>query len=301
MTGFGRAVVDGDLGTQDAAEGARTRWVIEVRSVNHRGFDLKVRCPDLDPSLEGELARAVRAVVERGTVTVAIREEKALPSGLDPARIRDTFAALEKVRIDAGIVAPVDLATVAAFLSIDPMGAGGGTSAGSVRHDESAATAIRAGLRRALDELLATRETEGASLVADIGARLGRVATLVQSVEDAAKDTPTRFGRRLKERLAVLHDAPGFDPGRVAQEIALLAERLDVSEEVVRLRAHLEQLGLLLKSAVPTGRKLDFVLQEAAREINTIGSKAQDAAIAALVIDCKAELEKIREQAQNIE
>lgn len=290
MTGFGRAVVDGEA----RAPGPGARWVVEIRSVNHRGFDLKVRGPDVDPSLEAEIARAVRTVVERGTVTVAIHEERTLPVGLDVARIREVLGALESIRAEARIAAPVDLATVAAFLACDP-----GTSGGPP--PETMAAPIRRGIARALDELVATRTTEGAALAADLGGRLERMGGLVRSIEEAARDLPARFGRRLKERLATLHGSPGFDAGRVAQEIALLADRLDVSEELVRLRTHLEQLGALLGSPGSIGRKLDFVIQEAAREVNTIGSKAQDAGIAGLVIDCKAELEKIREQAQNIE
>jgi uncharacterized protein (TIGR00255 family) len=290
MTGFGRSVVDGDRATQ-------ARWVVEVRSVNHRGFDLKIRSPDVDPGIEADIARAVRAVVERGTVTVAVREEHTLPAGLDLGRIRELLSTLEKIRVEAGVAAPVDLGTVAAFLACDP---NAGSSSGAHRADETAA-AIRAGVATALEELVATREREGAALATDLSARLERVGQVVASIDEAARDVPARFARRLKERLVSLHDAPGFDAGRVAQEIALLAERLDVSEEVVRLRAHLEQLGLLARSTASVGRKLDFVLQEAAREVNTIGSKAQDAAIGALVIDCKAELEKIREQAQNVE
>jgi len=291
MTGFGRAVVDGP----PHVSGGGGRWIVEMRSVNHRGFDLKVRGPDIDPALEAEIARAVRTAVERGTVTVAIREERTLPAGLDAGRIRETLAALEAIRIEARIAAPVDLATVAAFLASDPTARADGTPA-----DAFAATLVSA-VARALDELVATRTSEGAVLAADLTARLERMGQLLSSIEGAARDLPARFGRRLKERLAALHDTPGFDPARVAQEIALLADRLDVSEELVRLRAHLDQLGLLIRSAGSVGRKLDFVIQEAAREVNTIGSKAQDAGIAALVIDCKAELEKIREQAQNVE
>jgi len=290
MTGFGRAVVDGSRNVP----GGAGRWIVEMRSVNHRGFDLKVRGPDIDPALEADIARAVRGVVERGTVTVAIREELALPAGLDVSRVRETLAALEAIRVEARIAAPVDLATVAAFLASDP------AARTDVAPDALAAT-LRSGVTRALEELVATRTTEGAVLAVDLAARLERMGHLVSSIEGAARDLPARFGRRLKERLAALHDAPGFDPTRVAQEIALLADRLDISEELVRLRAHLDQLGVLLGAAGSVGRKLDFVIQEAAREVNTIGSKAQDAGIAALVIDCKAELEKIREQAQNVE
>ena len=121
------------------------------------------------------------------------------------------------------------------------------------------------------------------------------------AVATAAAAVPSRFARRLEEKLAALRDAPGFDPGRVAQEVALLADRLDVSEELVRLGAHLDHFGHLLAAAGAVGRKLDFVIQEIGRELNTIASKSQDAGVAALVIDAKAELERMREQAQNVE
>ena len=273
MTGFGRAVVDGPSNVP----GGGGRWIVEMRSVNHRGFDLKVRGPDIDPALEADIARAVRAVVERGTVTVAIREERTLPAGVDVGRVRETLAALEAIRVEARIETPVDLATVAAFLAADPTARGNGMA------PDALAATLRAGVARALDELLATRSTEGTVLAADLASRLERMGQLLSSIESAARDLPVRFGRRLKERLAALHDSPGFDPTRVAQEIALLADRLDVSEEIVRLRAHLDQLGLHLKAEGSVGRKLDFVIQEAAREVNTIGSKAQDVAIAALL------------------
>jgi uncharacterized protein (TIGR00255 family) len=160
---------------------------------------------------------------------------------------------------------------------------------------------LRNGVESAVRELVATRQLEGVALQADMTQRVRRVAVVVDAIEQAAQAVPARFARRLTERLAVLVETPGFDPGRVAQEVAVLAERLDVSEEIVRLRAHLEQFDALMKAPGAVGRKLDFVLQEIAREVNTIGSKAQDASIAGQVIECKAELEKIREQAQNIE
>jgi uncharacterized protein (TIGR00255 family) len=123
----------------------------------------------------------------------------------------------------------------------------------------------------------------------------------VGQIRDASAVLPERFAKRIEERLAGLRGQPGFEPARVAQEAALMAERLDVTEELVRLGAHLAHMGELLRAAGAVGRKLDFVVQEVGRELNTIGSKSQDAAVAALVIDGKAELEKLREQAQNVE
>jgi uncharacterized protein (TIGR00255 family) len=290
MTGFGRAAADIDRPGRP-----RLRWLVEIRTVNHRAFDLKLRCPDMEPALEAELSRVVRAAIERGAVTVAIREERPATTGLDADRIHATALALENVRRQAGLSTPVDLSAVAAFLSLDAGAAGGG-----LRHEESW-PALRTAVGKALAELVASRDAEGAALREDLLARAARVSKMVGLIEVAARTVPERFARRLKERLSALYEAPGFDAGRVAQEMALLAERLDVSEELVRLRTHLNHLTGLLDEAGPVGRKLDFVLQEIAREINTIGSKAQDAEIGGHVIECKAELEKIREQAQNIE
>jgi uncharacterized protein (TIGR00255 family) len=161
--------------------------------------------------------------------------------------------------------------------------------------------ALRPGLERALAELVATRKREGAALTEDIRGRLGVLRALVGQIRAAAATLPDRFTRRIEERLATLRGQPGFEPARVAQEAALMAERLDVSEELVRLETHLGHLDELLRAPGAVGRKVDFVVQEVGRELNTIGSKAQDAGVAGLVIDGKAELEKLREQAQNIE
>jgi uncharacterized protein (TIGR00255 family) len=291
MTGFGRKVA-----VVDQAGHLALRLVVEIRSVNHRGFDLKIRCPEPDPTSEIEITRAVRAVVERGAVTVAIHDDRPARGGfLDVDRVRDMYAALEQIRLDARVTAPVDLATVAAFLAGD-IGA-----AGPSLYGEKLWNAVRPAVEAALAELLATRTSEGAALRVDLSGRAARLAELVEKLEAAVQPIPGRFARRLQEKLAALQDAPGYDPGRTAQEVALLADRLDVSEEIVRLRTHLRHFRELLDAEGSVGRKLDFVLQEIGREINTVGSKAQDAAVAGHVIEGKAELEKIREQAQNIE
>jgi uncharacterized protein (TIGR00255 family) len=286
MTGFGRASVDvGAAGTG--------RFRIEIRSVNHRGLDLKIRTPLPDAFSEAELGRAVRAAVERGSVTVHIREESpAARGGIDEGRLRQVHAALERLRAELGVAEPVGLGDVAAFMST---GGGGGLEG------EALWEVLRPGVERALAELIATRRREGEALTEDIGARVGQLRMLVAQLREATAVLPERFARRLEERLAALRGQPGFEPARVAQEAALMAERLDVSEELVRLATHLQHLSELTRAPGAVGRKLDFVVQEVGRELNTIGSKAQDAGVAALVIEGKAELEKVREQAQNVE
>jgi uncharacterized protein (TIGR00255 family) len=285
MTGFGRAVVDIDAG--------RGRLRVEIRSVNHRGLDLKVRAAEPDAFCEAEIGRAVRAAVERGSITVHVRDE-APPAraGIDEARAKQVFEALVKLSGELGISATPSLESVAAFM---PGGGAGGLEG------ETLWEALRPAVEKALAELVAARQREGAALAADIGARIARLGELVGQIRTAAAALPERFARRIEERLAALRGQPGFEPARIAQEAALMAERLDVSEELVRLETHLAHLTDLVRAPGAVGRKLDFVVQEVGRELNTIGSKAQDAGVAGLVIDGKAELEKLREQAQNVE
>ena len=290
MTGFGRGI----------AEAGARRLVVEIRSLNGRGSDVKVRGRDGDipASVETEIVRAVRARVARGTVSVTIREEGIdAPDGLiDLAVVRQAHEVLETLRRELGLAQPVDLATVAAFLA--------GPGARPVRRDEMTWDGVRPAVDQALQEVQATRAREGAALSADLRQRFDRLRELAAKIAQAASGLPTRAARKLEERLAaVVTSGTVLDPARLAQEVAILTEKLDVSEELVRLRTHLDHLGGLLAATAPeaAGRKIDFFVQEVGREINTIGSKVQDAPIAALVVESKAELEKLREQAQNIE
>lgn len=288
MTGYGRSAPSGSQLDSGAA------WAVEIRSVNHRGFDLKIRSDEPDAYCDSEITRLVRTAVERGTVSVNVRTAGIATNLLDVERIRRTYQTLERVRQDVGMAGTVDLATVAAFLT-------NATADRNSCRGEEMWIILRPVVETALADLVATRTREGTALRADMAARASLFAEIVTRIEGAVTPVPGRFARRLEERLAALRDTPGYEPGRVAQEIALMAERLDVSEELVRLKTHLAHFDALLDSSVAVGRKLDFVIQEMGREINTVGSKAQDAAVAAQIIEGKAELEKIREQAQNIE
>jgi len=283
MTGFGRS---------SAAVGDR-RLTVEIRSVNHRGLDVKVRGAEVDAFCDTEIARAVRAAVERGAITVQIREESAgNNASVDEGRVRAMFTSLERLRRELGIAEPVTLATVGAFM---------GENAVLGLSGEALWEALREPVAIALRELAATRGQEGQSLAADLESHRLRLVSIAAEVRDRAADRPDRFRRRLEERLSSLRDQPGFEPGRLAQEAALMAERLDVSEELVRLDTHLVSFAQLAREGGAIGRKLDFVIQEIGRELNTIGSKAQDAGVAGLIIEAKAELEKLREQVQNVE
>jgi uncharacterized protein (TIGR00255 family) len=291
MTGFGRAV---------AALGART-VSLEIRSLNHRGLDVKVRAHDLRlaPEIEIEMLRMVRARITRGSVAINVGDEgtAGAAAGVDLARVRQIHAALEGLRQELRLASPITLDTVGQYLAASRTIPGAELPA-------SCSPDLGAALAAALDGLLAMRAQEGAAIVADLRGRLHNLRELVEKIAGLAAAVPGRAARRLEERLAVLAaTTPAIDPGRLAHEVALLAERLDVSEEIARLRAHFEHLGLLLEgqSKDAPGRRIDFLAQEIGRELNTLGGKIQDATIAALVIDGKAELEKLREQAQNIE
>jgi uncharacterized protein (TIGR00255 family) len=287
MTGHGRGVV----------ERAGRRATVEIRSVNHRFFDLKLRTGPLEPALEDRVVQAVRRRAERGAFTVAVRDESASGPGKDSVRVdvalaRGAFAALEELRRELGLATPVSLEQIAALPGVLVIG-------------ESTADpeAVAAAAEQALDELTAMRKREGDILARDLEARLDRLAAFAAEVKRMSADAPAEQGRRLGERLAKLlaGGSQSVDEQRLAQEIAVLADRMDVTEELVRLASHIEQARALIKEDVPVGRKLDFLVQELGREINTIGSKSQAAEIARRVVEAKAELEKIREQVQNVE
>ncbi|HEY0710179.1 MAG TPA: YicC/YloC family endoribonuclease [Polyangia bacterium] len=303
MTGFGRAV---------ASAGAR-RIVVEVRSVNHRGLEVKVRGRGLSAAAEVEAIRFVRSKCSRGSVQVAIDDEReagseARDDDLAPARLQALHTRLEQLRQQLGGLDGkiVDLMTLQAFVRLER-----DRSANAQPQPEPLTwEQIQPAVAEAVDQLRRFRSTEGQALAGELRMRAGRLAALVDEVRPKLPSSAERARTRLLERVttfaASLGEPSGIDPGRMAQEVALLADRLDVTEEMARLDAHLARLHESLAGSLPergegVGRPLEFLLQELGRELNTLGTKAQDAEISALVIASKAELEKIREQAQNIE
>jgi uncharacterized protein (TIGR00255 family) len=298
MTGFGRA--------QGTVEGRAV--AIEIRSVNHRALDVKVRSRSVSAAVEVQIIRAVRAALARGSVQVSLdelpevgeRDERGRGAGGVPLeRIRATHAGLEQLRRQLGLPQPVDLATVASFLRLER------DRPGEVTPLEW--QALEPLFAQALAALQQARAQEGQSLAAELRLRAGRLDEIVIELRENTRHIPARAQQRLIERLEQgLRAAAGsaVDAGRLAQEVALMADRLDVTEELARLEAHRLRLHDLLVGTPGregVGRTLDFLLQELGRELNTLGSKSQDADVSALVIAGKAELEKIREQAQNIE
>ncbi len=270
---------------------------VEVRAVNQKFCEVKVRVPRELAALEVEVAKAVKERLARGGVDVAVR--RAGSAGVVAPRVDVALAesyarAFAELKERLGIPGGVALADV---LSAD----------GVVRLDErqvdvvAGREALRRGIAAALDALVAMRAREGEALARDLSARLDTVEALVARVASLAPQTVEHHRARLAERIQELTRGLPLDPARLAQEVALFADRTDVAEELTRLVSHVGQARALLDSDEPAGRKLDFLVQEMHREANTIGSKSQSAEIAAVVVALKAEVERMREQVQNVE
>lgn len=282
MTGFGRGV----------AEQARVRATVDIRGVNHRFLDLKLRGGPLSPALEEAISTRVRAAVERGSVTVSVHLVRT--SGAPRINFQAAGAAhvqLAELARTLGMPGP-DLALVLA----QP-----GVVALAEDDHEAPDACVLSATDAALAQLQTMRDAEGEALAREIAARLGELAALRERIAHLARAVPETVQARLRERLDKLLGEQPVDPGRLAQEVALLADRADVTEELVRLASHLVQARALVVAKEPAGRRLDFLVQELGRELNTIGSKSAIAEITAQVVEGKAVLEKVREQVQNVE
>lgn len=294
MTGYGR-------GKSDVDGSAVT---VEIRSVNHRFLDLKMRGASLEPKHEEALRRRIGEHVTRGAISVSIRVDRLAGQSalqVDTAAAQSVHQQLTALAQILGIDGDIPLSLICKQPGVMVARA----------PDESEAEAEAAAIGQcileaagtALVELASMRDAEGASLQQDIETRLATLGGLASELGELAKDSPAQAQKRLEDRIAKLlkNSNVEVDDTRLAQEVAVLADRLDVTEELVRLASHFEQLGLLVKETEPVGRRLDFLVQELGREFNTVTSKSQSAHVARLVVDAKAELEKIREQVQNVE
>ncbi|HTS80630.1 MAG TPA: YicC/YloC family endoribonuclease [Myxococcaceae bacterium] len=288
MTGFGTG----------RARAGEEEISVEVRAVNHKHLEVKVRLPRELSALEPAVLKAVRARCVRGAVEVAVRRSAGTASGavptVDAAMAR---AWREALRVVARSVELADVPTAAQIAQLP----------GVVRMEEAvtdlavADGALERALDDALNALVAMREREGRALQADLSARIQRVATLAGEVAALAPRTVETYRARLQERLADLLKGAPVDEARLVQEVALFAERTDVAEEATRLQAHLEAFRAFLGGGEPAGRRMDFLVQEMHREVNTTGSKSQSTDVSTRVVELKAELERIREQVQNVE
>ena len=288
MTGYGRC--------QESLNGRVI--TVEIKAVNHRYFEFSCRVPRAYGFLEERLKKLVQASVSRGKVDVYVSitqsEGPDVSVSLNEPMLRSYLAALRRMSEEYDVTDDISVSLLARNTDLFQV----------LRQDEDAEEIWRdvsgtAG--RALDAFLAMRAEEGANLTQDLLARVDSIVATLPQIEEASKRTCEIYHENLTAMLKELLGSVPLDEGRVITEVALYADRINVTEEVVRLRSHAAALAELLRSNAPSGRKMDFLLQEMNREINTIGSKSQIREIAMLVVENKAELEKIREQVQTLE
>lgn len=302
MTGFARA----------AASFEGVQVTVEVRSVNHRFLEVVVKAPRAYSALERDVKGVVQNLVRRGRIELFISRESvstgaaasepsaaiAVPAGVDAA-VQVYLATCR--RFGASAATSVDgLSTFIGQLLLRELGGSQEVSEVSEQEQHGVVELVRS----ATDALVEMRRVEGGALAEDISLRLATLTKQREEIIAKGLHAPARLRERLLERLAALApDLAAVSPDRLAQEVAFLADRVDIAEELSRLEIHLKQFATLIKDGHSdgVGRKLDFMTQEIGRELNTIASKAQDAAVQQIVVEAKAELERIREQVQNIE
>jgi uncharacterized protein (TIGR00255 family) len=291
MTGYGRA--------RETRSGRDI--TVEVRSVNNRYLDCAVKLPRAYIFAEDAVKTAVGRYVSRGKVdvfiTVDVLEAEETVVTVNEPLAKSYLAALGRLReLDGGRllqdrVSATDLARLPDVLTVSK----------APEDLETVSADLCAVLEEALTAYTAMRETEGRRLAEDIAGRLDTIEELTAHVEERSPQTVAEYREKLTERMREVLESTTIDESRILTEAAIYADKVAVDEETVRLRSHLAQLRDMLKSGEPVGRKLDFLIQELNRESNTIGSKCSDVTIARDVVALKAEIEKIREQVQNIE
>lgn len=287
MTGYGRgqAQVDG------------LSFSIEIKAVNHRYGDINVKAPRLMAQYEADIKKRISERLKRGKIDVFISQDTAAGLMAVPVvneAVVDAYkVAFENLKKISGLDGEIGLEFLASQKDVL-------TFQEEEVDSDALKTCLVEALDAALDALMEMRLKEGSATAVDIENRLQLLAAELSEIEVCAPRVPVEWQQKLKERLARLQEKDG-DPQRVAQEIAIFADRCDISEEVTRFHSHLDQFGKLMKKDEPVGRQLDFLVQELNREANTMGSKSNDAELTRHVVTLKSELEKIREQVQNLE
>jgi uncharacterized protein (TIGR00255 family) len=288
MTGFG----SGRSSVKDV------EIVVEIRSVNHKYAEVKARLPQELAALEADVVRQIKDTLRRGAIEVTVKRAWLGRSGLvpkvDAELAREYVVALDGLAQQLSLERDLGIAELAQVEGVVTLEA-------RQLDLDAARDALSSAAKQALEALVAMREREGMTLAQDLLARVAVVKKGVDEIRALAPQSVDHYRQRLEERIAELSRGMALDPQRLAQEVALFADRTDIAEELTRLGSHLEQLEGLIHASEPAGRRMDFLVQEINREVNTIGSKSQAAEIAQRVVALKAEIERIREQVQNIE
>lgn len=288
MTGYGRgqATVDG------------TDILVEIKSVNNRYYDFSARLPRMYGYLEEKLKTFMNGSISRGKIEVSVSiynsgsKSEEISINLDVAN--GYINALREANESLGLTDDITLSHVSRFPEVFIVKK-------IIEDEESVWNNIKPVAEEAVAKFVAMREIEGEKMKEDLSSRLDFILSKVEEVEKISPTTTENYRNRLYQKLKDILSDNNIDEQRILTEAAIFSEKVAVDEETVRLRSHISQFRELLETDEPVGRKLDFLVQEMNRESNTIGSKAQDIAITKIVVDVKSEIEKIREQIQNIE
>ena len=291
MTGYGRA---------EAVLGGR-KYVVEIKSLNHRYLELSLRIPANLLPLEMEIKKKINEQLIRGKIDITIRRETY--SGIEGSRLLEVNLPLVKNYYDL-LIQLKDLFNLKEDITLDMM-AGLKDVFIPLETLEDEITVLWEGLAGVLSNAIAAlidmRQKEGEVLGQDLKARLYLINEHLDEINARAPQIVLEYQKRLVARIRELMDGMVIDESRLSQEVAIMAEKSDITEEIVRFRSHIKQFFEMLKSPEAMGRKVDFLIQEMNREVNTIGSKSNDAEISCHVIEIKSELAKLREQVQNLE
>ena len=288
MTGYGRGTAsDGNITV-----------TVELKSVNHRFFECSIKAPRQFSFFEDKLKSYLQSRIARGKVDVFVSFERGAVSTetvtVNEALAESVVNAMRSIAEKYNVSDDVSATAVAAVSGVLTVTSG-------QLDDEATGNIILSAASDAVDAFIAARETEGARLAADVISKSENILQFVEIVEKRSPETVALYRERLENRIKELLQSASVDEQRVLTETALFADKIAVDEETVRLRSHIAHLNEMFKAAGPIGKKLDFIVQEMNRETNTIGSKCQDIDISRVVVDMKSEIEKIREQIQNIE
>jgi uncharacterized protein (TIGR00255 family) len=288
MTGYGRvvALLDG------------RNIVVEAKSVNHRFLEISLRTPSALFPLEMEYKKKIGERFKRGRIDVSIRLEG---EGADISKVNlnleiahNYFDVLNRLKDEFHFQEPITLKSLTVFRDIF-------TPPSETQLSPDFLNEVEKTLQEALSMLGNMRQDEGLALYSDMQMRLKVITEIMETIRLRAPQVVLEYQKRLADRIKELTAGLAIDDARLAQEVAIMADRCDITEELVRMQSHISQFEALLQSEDAEGKKIDFLLQEMNREINTIGSKSNDAEITRQVIEAKSELGKVREQAQNIE
>lgn len=289
MTGYGRGELDNAVG----------RFIVEVKSVNSRSCNVTAKLPDNLYSLESRIFSYIRSRISRGQINISVSLDSAASGKkviLDRELAKEYFEQLADIKDYLSITESIGLSTIAALPGI--------VNVNEPYEDiDEIWSAVHSALAIAVDQLVEVRTAEGAAILEDLYPRLETMLQLSDQISSRSPEVVEDYRQRLRQRVSkLLRDEVTIDESRIAMEVAIMAERCDITEEVVRLRSHISQIKDVLKdSEGPVGRHLDFILQEINREVNTIASKASDSQISTDCIRFKDETEKAREQVQNLE